>query len=76
MPVTKEALSESSQATASPISELWPHTACFVAPPLMGLALSLPGGGLIGFAAVAAFWVVADLFLPSQDLFEPPTGRT
>ncbi len=76
MPVTKEALSESSQATASPISELWPDTACFVGTPLVGLALSLPGGGLIGFAAVAAFWVVVDLFLPGQDLLEPATERT
>jgi MFS family permease len=43
-----------------------------VATPLVGLTLSLPGHGLIGFAAAAAFCLLAGLFLPAQELLEPP----
>ena len=43
-----------------------------VATPLVGVTLSLPGDGLIGFAAAAGFCLLAGLFLPPQDLLEPP----
>ena len=33
--------------------------------PLLGLAFALPGGGRLGFAAVACLWLVALLVLPS-----------
>ena len=44
-----------------------------VGTPLVGVTLSLPGDGLIGFAAAAGFCLLAGLFLPPQDLLEPPT---
>jgi predicted MFS family arabinose efflux permease len=40
--------------------------------PLVGVTLSLPGDGLIGFAAAAGLCLLAGLFLPPQDLLEPP----
>jgi MFS family permease len=43
-----------------------------VATPLVGVTLSLPGDGLIGFAAAAGLCLLAGLFLPPQDLLEPP----
>ena len=43
-----------------------------VATPLVGVTLSLPGDGLIGFAAAAGFCLLAGLFLPPQNLLEPP----
>ncbi len=36
-----------------------------VGTPLLGLSFSLPGGGRLGFAAVACLWIVALLVLPS-----------
>jgi MFS-type transporter involved in bile tolerance (Atg22 family) len=36
-----------------------------VATPLLGLAFSLPGDGRIGFAVVAALWLVAALATPT-----------
>lgn len=42
-----------------------------VGTPLVGLTLSLPGDGLIGFAAAAGFWLLAAFFLPSQEMLEP-----
>ncbi len=46
-----------------------------VGTPLVGLTLSLPGHGLIGFAACGAFCVIAGLFLPPQKLLEPPADE-
>lgn len=43
-----------------------------VGTPLVGVTLSLPGDGLIGFAAAAGLCLLAGLFLPAQDLLEPP----
>lgn len=43
-----------------------------VGTPLVGVTLSLPGDGLIGFAAAAGFCLLAGLFLPPQALLEPP----
>lgn len=39
--------------------------------PLVGLTLSLPGNGLIGFAGAAGFWLLAAMFLPAQRTLEP-----
>ena len=47
-----------------------------VATPLVGVTLSLPGDGLIGFAAAAGLCLLAGLFLPPQALLEPPTSGT
>lgn len=43
-----------------------------VGTPLVGLTISMPGHGLIGFAAAAGFWVLAAMFLPTQQVLEPP----
>lgn len=40
--------------------------------PLMGVTFSLPGDGLIGFAAVALFWLLAALVMPSRQLLLGP----
>jgi predicted MFS family arabinose efflux permease len=47
-----------------------------VGTPLVGATLSLPGNGLIGFAAAAGFCLLAGLFLPPQELLEPSADRT
>lgn len=47
-------------------------TLIIVGTPLVGITLSLPGDGLIGFAAAAGLCLIAGLFLPAQDLLEPP----
>ncbi|MBS1879246.1 MAG: MFS transporter [Actinobacteria bacterium] len=47
-------------------------TLIIVGTPLVGLTLSLPGHGLIGFAACSAVCIVAGCFLPPQKLLEPP----
>lgn len=43
-----------------------------VGTPLVGVTLTLPGDGLIGFAAAAGVCLLAGLFLPPRDLLEPP----
>jgi MFS family permease len=46
------------------------------ATPLLGLTFSLPGNGRIGFAVVAALWLIALALLPSErDLAVRPTAE-
>ena len=43
-----------------------------VGTPLVGLTFGLPGDGLIGFAAAAAYWCVALLFCPTPAALRTP----
>lgn len=42
--------------------------------PLLGLSFDLPGNGLIGFAAAAAYWALAALLVPERALLDHSSG--
>ena len=63
-------------ATAVGLTNMLATLVALVATPLIGLSFSLPGGGRLGFAIIAALWVGALLALPPRRLIEPRAGAT
>jgi MFS family permease len=57
-------------ATAVGFTNMLANLVALVATPLIGLSFSLPGGGRLGFAIIAALWAGALLALPTQRLIE------
>jgi MFS family permease len=57
-------------ATAVGFTNMLATLVALVATPLIGLSFSLPGGGRLGFAIIAALWAGALLALPAQRLIE------
>ena len=57
-------------ATAVGFTNMLANLVALVATPLIGLSFSLPGGGRLGFAIIAALWAGALLALPAQRLIE------
>ena len=61
-------------ATAVGLTNTLANLLAFVATPLVGLSFSLPGGGRLGFAIIAALWALALLALPPQSLLAAPAA--
>lgn len=57
-------------ATAVGLINMLANLVALIATPLIGLSFSLPGGGRLGFAIIAALWALALLALPAQRLIE------
>ncbi len=55
-------------ATAVGLTNMLANLVALIATPLIGLSFSLPGGGRLGFAIIAALWALALLALPAQRL--------
>jgi MFS family permease len=55
-------------ATAVGLINMLANLVALIATPLIGLSFSLPGGGRLGFAIIAALWALALLVLPTQRL--------
>jgi MFS family permease len=63
-------------ATAVGMTNMLANLLAFVATPLVGLSFSLPGGGRLAFAIIAALWALALLALPPRRLLAARTLAT
>lgn len=61
----------SSPGTAFGAMNLYALVLIVIGSPLLGLSFTLPGEGLIGFLAAAAYWLLAAVVRPGDSLLDP-----